>query len=82
MQNPRSTQTWPELAIGLYDQLTERNSEISYEMNDLAVQVPDGAGPDATSAKWVLNGTMRIRTRNDKPELLDVTFSVSSFEAV
>ena len=35
------------------------------------------------SAEQVLSiKSLRIRTRNDKPELLDVTFSVSSFEAV
>jgi hypothetical protein len=58
------TQTWPELAIGLYDKLTGRNAEIEYEFDDFNVQVPSGTGPDATHAKWSMSGTVRIRTRD------------------
>lgn len=58
------TQTWPELAIGLYDQLTGRGSEISYEMQNLEVLVPSRTGADADQASWKLNGTVRIRTSN------------------
>lgn len=57
------TQTWPELAIGLYDKLTGRNAEITYEMDNLEVWVPSGTGSDE-HAKWKLNGTVRIRTRD------------------
>ena len=42
-----STTTWPELAIGLYDQLTSRNSEITYEFENMEVLVPSGTGDDA-----------------------------------
>jgi hypothetical protein len=41
------TQTWPDLAIGLYDKLTGRGAEISYEMDDLSVAVPSRVGSDA-----------------------------------
>ena len=34
------TTTWPDLAIGLYDRLTGRNAEITYEMENLKVAVP------------------------------------------
>lgn len=30
----KETQTWPDLAIGLYDKLTGRNAEITYEVED------------------------------------------------
>jgi len=56
------TTNWPDLAIGLYDRLTGRNAEIAYEFVDLKVHVPSGTGADAEHAKWVLNGTMKIRT--------------------
>lgn len=58
------TTTWPDLAIGLYDRLTGRNAEITYEMQDLRVEVPSGTGKDAQHAQWILNGSLRIRTRD------------------
>ncbi|MCL7972019.1 MAG: hypothetical protein M8866_08030 [marine benthic group bacterium] len=60
------TQTWPDLAIGLYDKLTGRGAEITYEMDDLNVQVPSHVGEDATYTSWTVNGTIRVRTRDDK----------------
>jgi len=60
------TKTWPDLAIGLYDKLTGRGAEISYEMEDLSVAVPSRVGADAEYTNWKLNGTVRIRTRDEK----------------
>ncbi len=60
----QQTQTWPELAIGLYDKLTGRNAEIEYEFDDFNVQVPSGTGPEASHATWNMSGTVRIRTRD------------------
>jgi hypothetical protein len=58
------TQTWPELAIGLYDKLTGRGAEITYEFDDVEVMVPSGAGPATAHAPWKVNGTLRISTRD------------------
>lgn len=58
------TKTWPELAIGLYDQLTERNAEIMYAFDDLHIGIPSSADSDATKADWHLNGAIRIKTQN------------------
>lgn len=58
------TQTWPELAIGLYDKLTGRGAEIEYEFDDFDLMVPSGTGDSATHAQWKMNGTLRIRTRD------------------
>lgn len=55
--------TWPDLAIGLYDRLTGRNAEITYDMEALQVQVPSGTGEDAEHATWRVEGKLRIRTR-------------------
>jgi hypothetical protein len=59
-------QTWPDLAIGLYDKLTGRGAEITYEMEDLEVQVPSRTGSGATKTSWTVNGTIRVRTRDEK----------------
>ena len=42
-----STTNWPDLAIGLYDRLTGRNAEITYEFSDMHVSVPSGTGSQA-----------------------------------
>ena len=59
-------QTWPDLAIGLYDKLTGRGAEISYEMDNLTVEVPSSTNDEAPRAKWVVNGGLRISTRDQK----------------
>lgn len=58
------TKNWPDLAVGLYDRLTGRNAEISYEFDDMRVKVPSGTGAQAEHAEWVLSGTVRIHTQN------------------
>ncbi len=58
------TQTWPELAIGLYDKLTGRNAEISYAFDDFQVNIPSSTSNQAEQATWRMNGTLRISTRN------------------
>jgi len=58
------TKTWPDLAIGLYDRLTGRNAEITYEFDGLNVKIPSGTGAKADHAEWVLDGTLRIRTQD------------------
>ena len=53
---------WPDLAIGLYEQLTGKNAAISDEFVDRHVKVPSRTGPKAEHAEWVLSATMKIRT--------------------
>lgn len=62
METKAATQTWPELAIGLFDHLTERNAEIAYELENFEIQVPSKVGADASHATWKVNGTLKIRT--------------------
>jgi hypothetical protein len=66
MSDTKHVQSWPELAIGLYDRLTERNAEITYEANDLEIHVPSAVGSEAVHAKWVVNGSLSIRTRDQQ----------------
>jgi hypothetical protein len=58
--------TWPELAVGLYDKLTGRNAEITYEFENLEVHVPSSATDQAPQAVWRLNGVVKIRARDVK----------------
>lgn len=56
------TTNWPELAIGLYDRLTGRGAEITYDFDQFNVMVPSGTGEGAQHAKWVLSGKLKITT--------------------
>jgi len=58
------TQTWPDLAIGLYDKLTGRNAEITYEFQGLEIAVPSSASSTAQHATWRVSGTVKIRTKD------------------
>ncbi len=55
---------WPDLLIGLYDNLTGRRAEITYESDNMHIKIPSGTGPSAEHAEWVLHGTLKIRTRD------------------
>lgn len=59
-----STLTWPELAAQLYDKLTGRGAEITYEFQNFEVFVPDTVTETPTFAKWKVNGVLKIRTRD------------------
>lgn len=65
MENKQDTQTWPELAIGLYDKLTGRGAEITYQFENFELMVPSRAGGSQEHALWKMNGTIKIRTRDD-----------------
>jgi hypothetical protein len=58
--------TWPDLGISLYDKLTGRHAEITYEFDNLEVHVPSSTDTNARSAKWKLNGAIKIRTKDLK----------------
>ena len=56
--------SWPDLAIGLYDRLTGRKAEISYEFDQFHVRIPSDTGPDPQHAEWIISGTLKISTRD------------------
>lgn len=64
MSDASHTQSWPDLAVGLYDRLTGRGAEITYEFADMRVKIPSGTGPNAQHAEWTVNGTVKIRTKD------------------
>ncbi len=61
----RDTQTWPELAEGLYGVLTGRGATIEYQFENMEIGVPSSTRDDAAQAKWKLNGTLKIKTSED-----------------
>jgi len=63
MENSK-TETWPDLAIGLYDKLTGRNAKITYHFEDMTVHVPSSVG-STEKAEWKLNGKITISTTED-----------------
>ncbi len=65
-QTTPDTQTWPDLAIGLYDKLTGRGAEITYEFQSMEIAVPSSASATAQHATWRVSGTVKIRTKDDK----------------
>jgi len=62
----KETTTWPELAEGLYGFLTGRGATIEYAFDNMEVWVPSTAHAESPSAKWKVNGTLRIRTSEAK----------------
>lgn len=65
MSNENKMSTWPELAAGLYDALTGRKAEITYEFQDMHVHVPaQVGGENVEHAHWKLNGVLKIRTKD------------------
>jgi len=54
--------TLPELAIGLYEALTEKKAEITYHFEDMKVEIPSGTDPEAHHALWKLDGKLRSST--------------------
>ena len=63
-QTITDTQTWPDLAIGLYDKLTGRGAEITYEFQAMEISVPSLASGNAQHAIWRVNGIMKVRTKD------------------
>lgn len=64
MADNEHTTTWPDLAIGLYDRLTGRDAEITYQFDSMTVAVPSGTGEAAEHATWKLDGTVRVTTKS------------------
>ncbi len=57
--------SWPDLAISMFDRLASRNAEIVYELENLEIHIPNKPGSETSHAKWVINGAMKIRARSD-----------------
>ncbi len=59
----KSTQ-WVDLISALFDRLTGKEAVITYEFDNLVVDIPKAAGPggkELGSAKWTINGKLIIK---------------------
>ncbi|WP_041393872.1 hypothetical protein [Photobacterium profundum] len=59
-----NTTNWPELAGALYDKLTERHAELTYEFDKIEIGVPSNTGDKSDHSTWTVNGSISIRGRN------------------
>ena len=70
--NEKSTEQatqWANLLTELFDRLTGRGTEISYNFQKLEIDLPRAAGPqgsDLGSARWVINGRVAITAEAKK----------------
>ena len=56
---------WTELVSQLVDKLTGKDLAVTYEFNDLQIDMPKAIGPDGKeigSATWKINGKFVIST--------------------
>ena len=61
--NNKTTQ-WVDLISALFDRLTGKEAVITYEFDNLVVDIPKAAGPggkELGSAKWTINGRLIIK---------------------
>jgi hypothetical protein len=63
MSDQTDQTTWPDFAIVLFDLLTGRKAEVSYEFESLEIHVPLAAGASPDHAIWKLNGILKVRAR-------------------
>ena len=54
--------SWTDLGQEMWSYLTGRDAAINYELIDMNVDIPRDTGPNAPSARWRLDGTLRITT--------------------
>ena len=65
MNDKSDMSTWPDFAIVLFDLLTGRKAEITYDFDNLEIHVPLASGTDADHAIWKLNGAIKVRAREE-----------------
>ena len=61
--NSKTTQ-WVDLISALFDRLTGKEAVITYEFDNLIIDIPKAAGPggkELGSAKWTINGKLIIK---------------------
>jgi len=62
--NSSKTTQWVELISALFDRLTGKEAVITYEFDQLVIDIPKAAGPggkELGSAKWTINGKLIIK---------------------
>ncbi len=65
MNDKSDTTSWPDFAIVLFDLLTGRKGEITYEFDNLEIFVPIASGANPEHAVWKVNGALKVRAREE-----------------
>jgi hypothetical protein len=64
---------WSEIVKDIIDKLTGKDMEVTYDFDDLEIDIPKATGPEGKelgSAKWKINGKFIISTQlHDTSEL-------------
>jgi hypothetical protein len=64
-ENTKSKATeWIDIISSLIDRLTGKEAIITYEFDNLAIDIPRASGPggkELGSAKWIINGKLIIK---------------------
>ena len=58
------TSNWVDLIGALFDRLTGKEAIITYEFDNLVIDIPRASGPggkELGSAKWTINGKLIIK---------------------
>jgi hypothetical protein len=58
------TSNWVDLIGALFDRLTGKEAIITYEFDNLIIDIPRASGPggkELGSAKWTINGKLIIK---------------------
>ncbi len=61
-----SEATWPDLFAGIYDKLTGKGTQISFENFDLFVPSKAGDIDEEHQFRWRMTGSISIRTADDE----------------
>lgn len=62
----RNISNWSNVVGDIVDKLTGKDMEVTYDFDDLEVDIPKATGPEGKelgSAKWKINGKFIISTR-------------------
>jgi len=62
----RNTSNWSDIVGGIVDKLTGKDMEVTYDFDNLEVDIPKATGPEGKelgSAKWKINGKFIISTQ-------------------
>jgi hypothetical protein len=62
----RNTSNWSDVVGGIVDKLTGKDMEVTYDFDNLEVDIPKATGPEGKelgSAKWKINGKFIISTQ-------------------
>jgi hypothetical protein len=74
-KNTESISNWSEVVSDLVDKLTGKDMEVTYDFDNLEVDIPKATGPEGKelgSARWKINGKFIISTQlNDKTKSME-----------